>query len=90
MHASLFECWRRDGESVSELEAERCGGAIDKATAAIAEAEAAGITPAPAARRHPIQKQLTSNGMFHTPGLFRALQNDYRIKGSTPPGHPRS
>ena len=29
----------------------------------------------------PIQKQLTSNGMFHTPGLFRALQNDYRIQG---------
>src|SRR5258708_5733078 len=28
-----------------------------------------------------IQKQLTSSGMFHTPGLFRALQNDYRIKG---------
>jgi hypothetical protein len=47
-HASLFECWRRDGESVSELEAERCDGAIDKATAALAEAEAAGITPAPA------------------------------------------
>ena len=21
--------------------------------------------------------------MFHTPGLFRALQNDYRIKGKT-------
>ena len=29
-----------------------------------------------------IQKQLTSNAMFHTPGLFRALQNDYRIKVS--------
>ena len=28
-----------------------------------------------------IEKQLTSNGMFHTPGFFRALQNDYRIKG---------
>jgi hypothetical protein len=28
-----------------------------------------------------VQKQLTSNSMFHTPGLFRALQNDYRIKG---------
>jgi hypothetical protein len=28
-----------------------------------------------------IQKQLTSSAMFHTPGLFRALQNDYRIKG---------
>jgi hypothetical protein len=28
-----------------------------------------------------IQKQLTSSGMVHTPGLFRALQNDYRIKG---------
>jgi hypothetical protein len=29
-----------------------------------------------------IQKQLTSCAMFHTPGLFRALQNDYRIKGN--------
>jgi hypothetical protein len=29
----------------------------------------------------PIQKQLTSNGLIHTPGIFRALQNDYRIKG---------
>ena len=28
-----------------------------------------------------IQKQLTSSAMFHTPGLFRALQNDYRING---------
>jgi hypothetical protein len=28
-----------------------------------------------------IGKQLTSNGMFHTPGVFRALQNDYRISG---------
>ena len=28
-----------------------------------------------------ILKELTSNGMFHTPGLFRALQNDYRING---------
>lgn len=28
-----------------------------------------------------IQKQLTSSGLVHTPGLFRALQNDYRIKG---------
>ena len=29
------------------------------------------------------RKQLTSTAMFHTPGLFRALQNDYRIKGKT-------
>jgi hypothetical protein len=28
-----------------------------------------------------IQKQLTSHAMFYTPGFFRALQNDYRIKG---------
>ena len=28
-----------------------------------------------------IQKQLTSSSMVHTPGLFRALLNDYRIKG---------
>jgi hypothetical protein len=27
------------------------------------------------------RKQLTSTPMFYTPGLFRALQNDYRIKG---------
>lgn len=30
-----------------------------------------------------VRKQLTSTAMFHTPGLFRALQNDYRIKGKT-------
>src|SRR5262249_50420861 len=30
-----------------------------------------------------IRKQLTSTAMFHTPGLFRAFQNDYRIKGRT-------
>ena len=30
-----------------------------------------------------IRKQLTSTPMFHTPGLFRALQNDYHIKGRT-------
>jgi hypothetical protein len=28
-----------------------------------------------------VQKQLTSSDMVHTPGFFRALQNDYRIKG---------
>jgi hypothetical protein len=30
----------------------------------------------------PIRKQLTSSGMFYTPGFFRALRNDYRIKGA--------
>ena len=29
------------------------------------------------------RKRLTSSVMFYTPGLFRALQNDYRIKGKT-------
>jgi hypothetical protein len=29
-----------------------------------------------------VEKRLTSNGMFSTPGFFRALQNDYRIKGA--------
>jgi hypothetical protein len=28
-------------------------------------------------------KQLTSSGFVHTPGLFRALRNDYHIKGKT-------
>ena len=28
-----------------------------------------------------VEKTLTSAGFVHTPGLFRALQNDYRIKG---------
>jgi hypothetical protein len=28
-----------------------------------------------------VQKQLTSSSMVHTPRLFRALLNDYRIKG---------
>jgi hypothetical protein len=26
-------------------------------------------------------RQLTSTAMFYTPGFFRAMQNDYRIKG---------
>jgi hypothetical protein len=34
-----------------------------------------------ASEPEPVQKQLTSSGMVHTPGFFRALQNDYRIKG---------
>jgi hypothetical protein len=29
-----------------------------------------------------IRKTLTSTAMFHTPCFFRALQNDYRIKGA--------
>ncbi|MFL5285236.1 MAG: hypothetical protein ACJ8AW_30735 [Rhodopila sp.] len=36
-----------------------------------------------AEKPHPIRKQLTSSGLVHTPGLFRALQNDYRIQGAT-------
>ncbi len=45
-----------------------------------------GVTPCRlpftfASKPHLIRKQLTSSAMFHTPGLFRALQNDYRIKG---------
>jgi hypothetical protein len=28
-----------------------------------------------------IEKQLTSSGFVHTPGLFRYLQHDYRIQG---------
>jgi hypothetical protein len=30
-----------------------------------------------------VRKQLTSTALFHTPGLFPALQNDYRIKCKT-------
>lgn len=30
-----------------------------------------------------VEKTLTSAGFVHTPGLFRALQNDYRVKGAT-------
>jgi hypothetical protein len=47
-----------------------------------------GVTPCGlpftfAADPEPTRKQLTSTAMFQTPGLFRALQNDYRIKGKT-------
>jgi hypothetical protein len=47
-----------------------------------------GVTPCGlpftfASKPQPTRKQLTSTAMFHTPGLFRALQNDYRIKGKT-------
>jgi hypothetical protein len=30
-----------------------------------------------------VRKTLTSNGMIHTPGVFRALKNDYQINGRT-------
>src|SRR3954447_21403272 len=30
-----------------------------------------------------VEKQLTSSVLVHTPGLFRALQNDYRIPGAS-------
>lgn len=30
-----------------------------------------------------VRKTLVSNGMVHTPGVFRALQNDYQINGRT-------
>lgn len=30
-----------------------------------------------------VTKRLTSSPMFHTPGLFRALRNDYRFGGAT-------
>lgn len=30
-----------------------------------------------------VRKTLTSTGMIHTPGVFRALQNDYQINGRT-------
>ena len=47
-----------------------------------------GVTPCGlpftfASKAQRTRKQLTSSAMFHTPGLFRALQNDYRIKGKT-------
>jgi hypothetical protein len=58
-HASLLECWKRDGESVSELEAERCGGTIDKARAAIAETKTASISPEPARAERPSRFEFT-------------------------------
>lgn len=47
-----------------------------------------GVTPCGlpftfASKPHSTRKQLTSSAMFYTPGLFRALQNDYRMKGKT-------
>ncbi len=30
-----------------------------------------------------VRKTLTSTGMIHTPGVFRALRNDYQINGRT-------
>jgi hypothetical protein len=49
---------------------------------ALRHAYQAGVNASAQNPRH-IEKQLTSSAMFHTPGLFRALQNDYRIKGKT-------
>ncbi len=36
-----------------------------------------------------ISKQLTSSGSFHTPGIFRAMQNNYRAgrRGSKTRNH---
>jgi hypothetical protein len=48
--------------------------------AAILHAYQAGVNASSENTRF-IDKELTSNAMFHTPGLFRALQNDYRING---------
>jgi hypothetical protein len=47
---------------------------------ALSHAYQAGVN-ASSGNRRAIQKQLTSSAMFHTPGLFRALQNDYRVNG---------
>jgi len=30
-----------------------------------------------------VRKTLNSNGLIHSPGVFRALQNDYKISGKT-------
>ena len=30
-----------------------------------------------------VQKTLTSTSLIHTPGVFRALQNDYKVSGET-------
>jgi hypothetical protein len=58
-HTSLLECWKRDGESVCELEAERCAAAIDKATAAIAEAKTAAIPSDPIPAHQPTRFDFT-------------------------------
>ena len=47
---------------------------------ALSHAYQAGVNAASGNTRL-IAKQLTSSAMFHTPGLFRALRNDYRISG---------
>jgi hypothetical protein len=54
---------------------EKSGVAVLAPVRIVADKEPA-ISPDPHAY---IEKQLTSSAMFHTPGFFRALQNDYPI-----------
>jgi len=61
---------------------------VQLAALGLLEEMAGGVTPCGlpftfASKPLPTHKQLTSSALFHTPGLFRALQNDYRIKGKT-------
>ena len=75
---------------VSEKAPETLGKHISVQLAAIGllEEMRGGVTPCGlpftfASAPRLIRKQLTSTALFHTPGIFRALQNDYRIKGKT-------
>jgi hypothetical protein len=45
-HASLRECWKRDGDPKIKEELEACDRALDQADRALAQARAAGIPPA--------------------------------------------
>lgn len=52
----------------------------------LSEEMAGGVTPFSLPytfAEEPKQRQLTSSNMVHTPGFFRAMQNDYHVKGST-------
>lgn len=78
------------GRLIREKAPETLGKHIFVQLAAIGllEEMAGGVTPCGlpytfASKPHLTRKQLTSSAMFHTPGLFRALQNDYHIKGKT-------
>jgi hypothetical protein len=76
-HGDLAEAARSCSNAIVTAEAAGIGSDLAPAK----RPSRCGIDNDPAGNAGPLQKQLTSSAMFHTPGLFRALQNDYRISG---------
>ena len=74
-HLNIPSLETRNSDSLDFHDVSVCG-----VKNALSHAYQAGVN-ASAENARLIRKQLISSAMFHTPGLFRALQNDYRIQG---------